>query len=345
MFGKIVVKIFVCFVCSIIVYFGLTVSIEAEVRYTTTCIGSLDGYKDSYPTRLNDNSMIAGVATNASINFGRAFLWNDGTMTNLGTLGGEYSFATGLNNYGMVVGYSSTATGEEHAFLWDGSNMNDLGPGKAMAINDFGKIVGNSNGMAVIWDGIAKFEIGSGNAIGINNAGNIIVDDSLGGYLWDGYTKHNIDILAGHTNNSPFCINEHDIVAGWTDTSAFKWDGANTVDIGSLYGPSMAYGINDEGIIVGRSEDSDQKGFTVLWDGTGTVQKLEDLIDPSLGLALFWGTDINESDQIISYGADPDNPTGALHGYLLTPVPEPASTFLFFFGLCVTGLTRKWYRK
>ena len=47
-----------------------------------------------------------------------AFLWKDGTMTDLGTLGGATSWAYGINNRGQVVGYSETASGEMRAFLW-----------------------------------------------------------------------------------------------------------------------------------------------------------------------------------------------------------------------------------
>ncbi len=39
-------------------------------------------------------------------------------MTDLGTLGGDYSRAYGINDNGLIVGDSYTSTGYSHAFLY-----------------------------------------------------------------------------------------------------------------------------------------------------------------------------------------------------------------------------------
>ena len=50
------------------------------------------------------------------------------TVTDLGTLGGGIIRATAMNNNGQVVGGAHTASGEEHAFLWQaGKGIQDLG--------------------------------------------------------------------------------------------------------------------------------------------------------------------------------------------------------------------------
>jgi len=84
-----------------------------------------------------------------------AFVWYDGLMTDLGTLGGGEGMALGVNETGQVVGKASlTAEGEDplYAFLWENgqmTNLNDLLPAgsgwvlrEATAINDLGQIVG-----------------------------------------------------------------------------------------------------------------------------------------------------------------------------------------------------------
>ena len=76
-------------------------------------------------------------------------------MTNLGTLpGGTYSIATGINDRGQVVGYSTLPNNNiYHAFLYSGGEMTDIGTlggthSKANGINDSGQIVGYSTDSA-----------------------------------------------------------------------------------------------------------------------------------------------------------------------------------------------------
>src|SRR5262249_1459911 len=131
-----------------------------------------------------------------------AFVWHNGTMSDIGTLGGDYSTAIAINRAGKTVGWSNLASTTDpyntpvHATLWFNGKTTDLGPlpactfSDARDINESGPIAGNSNSTpqgldrahiqrAVTWiDGKIR-DIGtlggpSSAAYGINNAGQIV---------------------------------------------------------------------------------------------------------------------------------------------------------------------------
>src|SRR5262245_674976 len=72
--------------------------------------------------RITRNSVLAGAVAGVLLASGAAPVRAAGTarfsVTDLGTLGGTYSQAYGINNSGVVVGASSVASGETHAFSW-----------------------------------------------------------------------------------------------------------------------------------------------------------------------------------------------------------------------------------
>lgn len=159
-------------------------------------LGTLGGAQ-SQAFDINDQRQIVGGAQDSSGNF-RPFRWQEGVMSDLGTLGGESinpdHRAEAINSLGDICGRSYTAGGARHAFLWDGV-MEDLGvltggsESWAFGINDSLQVVGTSNVSggayhAFIWDQLNGMRdlndlipVGSGwtltRATDINNAGEI----------------------------------------------------------------------------------------------------------------------------------------------------------------------------
>ncbi len=112
-----------------------------------TDISGSSPYVSFRPQAINSNAQMAGYATEDGKY--EAIRYSAGIWTNLGTLGG-LSIATALNDDGQIVGYSRVAGDLNHAFLYTGSTMTDLGTlggseSIAFAINCDGQVVGRSN--------------------------------------------------------------------------------------------------------------------------------------------------------------------------------------------------------
>jgi probable HAF family extracellular repeat protein len=106
------------------------------------------------PQDINDAGHVVGYADSAQGGPAGtvAYLYRDGEMVDLGTLGGRRREAHALNNRGQVVGWAETDTGVRHAFIWQAGVMTDLNAllpndsgwvlESASDINDAGQVVG-----------------------------------------------------------------------------------------------------------------------------------------------------------------------------------------------------------
>jgi len=257
-------------------------------------IGTLGG-NDAAAFYINDRGQIAGfsyTSTAANPVTGLPpidpFLWDDGKMIDLGSLGGAVGmftgFGGGLNNRGQVIGMSSIAADPGaclnsemdlncHPFLWDSGEMTDLAtttlgasPITADAISDTGMIVGGADFSA------------------------------SGGSSFEAYV--------------------------WREGVALDLGVVSTRDCFSRAGA-----INAKSQIVGNSfacsDGSFDRGF--LWEH-GSIVDLNDVIPGDSTLQLAFANDINDRGEIagmgVPSGVDPSMVLTLGHAFLLIPCDE-----------------------
>jgi probable HAF family extracellular repeat protein len=234
------------------------------------------------------------------------FVWEDGRLRELDTLGGYNGFATGTNNRRQTVGWAEntirdpscteTQVLQFHAVLWGpGKNqLQDLRPlrgdsaSSATAINDRGEVVGISGACD------RAFGRSSAKRMVLWKKGRPIEIRSFGGVAW----------------NTPMAINRRGHVVGFANRSAadgtafrpraFLSKHPNKIeDLGALGTDpfSQALGINDSGQVVGVSYS---EGFATcrafLWEDD-VMTDLQELA-PGYSGELCAANDINDRGEI-----------------------------------------------
>jgi len=304
-------------------------------------LGTLpEGGYESEAESVNSSGQVVGVATNtvpdayslfqwsSQLNHfdpypypyqERAFLWQDGVMTDLGTLGtGTDAWGLAINERGQVVGISYTSATPnqivtpcvyngsgafiptQDPFLWEKGKMTDLGGlggtcGFPYWLDDDGRVVGVSDlaGDQVqhpfLWtkaEGMRDLGTlgGSGSASMINNFGQVVGGSEL--------------------ENS--------------DLHAFLWDGTMH-DLGAINDCSYAYAINNSGQIVGNWGNNGCGQGAFLWENGGPMVDLGTLLSNQTDLSALGAVSINGRGEIAGHG---EAPTGHGRAILFIPCDE-----------------------
>jgi probable HAF family extracellular repeat protein len=312
-------------------------SAVAWVKGKISDLGTLGGYQ-GVAFDVNNAGQVTGMATNTipdqfSILGGtqsRAFLWEGGTLRDLGTLGGPDSFGQFINNGGQVAGFSNTSPNPGPTglppfdpFIWDNRNgMRDLG--------NFGGT--------------------QANPFRLNNRGEFVGALSLAGeqewrpFLWNGEKLIDLGNLSGSYAEAHW-VNEAGDVVGLSfladgEVRAVLWAHENPKikDLGTLEGDncSNAWATNEKGQIVGFSSAQSicfDNASTVtairatLWEN-GTIVDLNDLVPPGSGLHLVIAKAINDRGEIAGVGTPPGVPLNngnneaQGHDFILIPCDE-----------------------
>lgn len=114
-------------------------------------IGPVNGGYSSAANAINDLGQVTGYAEISAAGDYRAYIYANGTMQFLATLGGSFAQGYAINNKGMVAGYSGIAgDAESHAFLYASGSLVDIGDlggydSYATGINEAGDVVGASS--------------------------------------------------------------------------------------------------------------------------------------------------------------------------------------------------------
>jgi probable HAF family extracellular repeat protein len=297
-------------------------------------LGTLGG-TSSLAVAVNNVGQVAGFAQNAIadpvslLGLGtqtRAFLWNDGTMHDLGTLGGADSFAQYVNDRGQVAGVSytneipnpNTGIPQLDPFLWEDGRMKDLGN------------LGGTNAT------LGPF------LFGLNNRGQVVGNMMLPGdvffhaFLWDGRKLSDLGTFSGANKSVAFGINDAGEVIGaaWLPGDLLKhavlWRNGIMTDLGTVDGDpcSVTESINSVGQVVGASQSAaggcDKFTSAFLWENGGPMVDLNTLVPPGSALHLDGASQINNRGEITGRGVPPgcDNSDVCGHAYVLVPCDE-----------------------
>ena len=320
-------------------------------------LGTLGG-KNSWTNYggINDRGEAVGLAETSVLDpdgedlcgFGtkltcRPFLWREGQMMALPTLGGNNGQASAINNRGQIVGISETTVEDSGCppnkpgkiispVFWKrgehGRGDGDEADGRGQE-REAGQRVRALPTVAGDPDGFVQGINDRGQAVGSSGTCTNIATHAV---LWENDTASELPNL-GHDGNDAYAINDHGQAVGYVSTTdgttivASLWpNGVHSAvtNLGILPGDGAAFatGINNRGQVVGSTFNSAGWSRGFIWQDN-MMTDLNTLIPRDSNLFMIAASNINERGQISGMATVMSGPDeGKIHAILLTPVDE-----------------------
>jgi probable HAF family extracellular repeat protein len=293
-------------------------------------LGTLEDNRETSAWGINETGKVIGYSR-SQIGW-KSFLWHNGKITDLGSLGG-HTKAYDINNSGIVVGRSVTSPNQYHAFIWQPSMpIHDLGvigngmDSRAYAINEKGQVAGaskdaNGHSRAFLWDkktgmlDLGKLDGDNESlAYAINNKRQIVgasynTKGICRAFIWD--AENGISNIGSFGNYRD--------KRAWSTGNAWEVVGKSNVDLAAFGGRhSGAKGINETGDVVGYLYVAESNWHAFIWKKSDGLIDLNDLLPANNEWkCLKEAFDINNQGQIVGYGITKNN---QIHAFLMSPV-------------------------
>lgn len=309
-----------------------------------TNLGTVSGGVGSQAFAINNSGTVAGTSDyNGEDGFTAFSGPYNGTLTDRGNQGGSglFSGAQGINDAGIVVGFSDTTDGNNSvAAYW-------LPGGGAQQLTAQGALVPNSNSIAyAINNAGASTQIVGSSDTGNGNFQQAFVADLSGNMTALPFISGGSDAIAYAINTAGQIAGVSNDVTGTYRATVWRFQSGNWVGtmLGQIGGrDSYGLGINTEGDIVGSSFTASQRKEATIWDNaTYTPVNLNGLMTSgtSAGWYLAEARSVNDLGQIVGYGFLNGVKTAfLLNPRSLPPVPEPSTIITLATAALPLGIT------